>query len=102
MRTPEEVAREIADDCVEGYYDRFYWDDARDILAAWADEVRAEMLADVHNIARVSTLTGTDVRLIIEAIRATNGLHWETSATLAGKWGGPFRRLVGPWEPVEP
>lgn len=106
MQTPEEFEWSLyqsMDHQMDDWKDR---DEVHALIRARdaevAEQARAEMLADVHNIARVSTLTGTDVRLIIEAIRETNGLHWETSATLAGQPGGPFRRLVGPWEQVEP
>ena len=95
------------------------------VEAARADE-RAKVLADVDNIARASSLSATDVRLILDAIREMSGLEWEhatrhrpvrvpcdcdnpTHAVLAGDDSPPThasleavpsRRLVGPWEPV--
>ena len=50
LRSAEDVAREIADECVEGYYDRFYYDEAADLIRERDAEVRADERAKVRYV----------------------------------------------------
>ena len=65
MQTPEELARLIADDCVEGYYDRFYLEDAVDLIRARDAEVRA----DERGRCPVVHATLSDEALVAELVR---------------------------------
>lgn len=65
MQTPEEFARLIADECVEGYYDRFYDEDAAALIRARDAEVRA----DERGRCSVVHSTLTDEQLVDELVR---------------------------------
>lgn len=65
MQTPEEFARLIADECVEGYYDRFYDEDAAALIRARDAEVRA----DERGRCSVVHSTLTDEALVAELVR---------------------------------
>ena len=65
MQTPEEFARLIADECVEGYYDRFYDEDAAALIRARDAEVRA----DERGRCSVVHATLTDEALVAELVR---------------------------------
>lgn len=118
MQTPEKLARLIADECVEGYYDRFYLEDAADLIRARDAEVRA----DERGRCSVVHATLTDEALVAELVRRgvleveceTRDSDrptdcWEHGAAkglceprCTFKWYPPVRvkRHVSPWQPV--
>lgn len=105
MQTPEELARLIADECVEGYYDRFYLEDAVDLIRARDEEVRAD--------ERAKVLAGFEVeradRMVARRVPCDCPGDWQHHGRFVGDDGPemharfdvvPSRRLVGPWQPV--
>lgn len=109
MQTPEEFARLIADECVEGYYDRFYDEDAAALIRARDEAIRADERARVSVVH--STLT--DQALVDELVRrgvfreetrrlddgmAYTTLDREGVVRTGGRPQTGQRRYVGPWE----
>lgn len=96
MQTPEEFAARIGIALWNG-------DDAADLIRARDAEVRAEADRIALALSTMTTHGGADAKRIAEAAAALVGLEWETRTL----WISPLpgvrvRRLVGPWEPVEP
>lgn len=81
MRSPEEVAREIAHPILHHSFSSA--DAIRERIAGFIRERDAEVAAAQRDVTLV-------------------GFEWETTPGPIGTWNGPARRLVGPWEPVEP
>ena len=122
MRSPEEMAREALGN-IAGPMRHIFGSspahhellDALDVLVsqeignteqlirARDAEVRAEVDRIALTLSTMTTQGGADAKRIAEAAAALVGLEWETRTL----WISPLpgvreRRLVGPWEPIEP